>query len=349
MNIKNVMKVSSSMLVAGACAALGGKPTPRYEWQQVTLAAPFAARDGAGALVYKDRMWLIGGWSKRDKTRFPRICNNEVWSSSDGVSWALVKPNTFLDGTFDSAADWEGRHTAGYVVHDGKMWIIGGDCNQGHYQPDAWNSEDGRTWTRVTGNLPWGRRALQLVYSFKGKLWAMGGQTMPGFVKDSPEAFYNDVWCSEDGATWARVLEHAPWSVRGMSSGVVIFKDRLWILGGGTYDTPTTPTRQFYNDVWSTPDGIQWTCHTERAAWHPRQYHEVAVWDDRMWVMEGYHKDGGNRKDVWYSADGVNWTELPETPWKPRHAASLFVYKDALWMVAGNNMEPDVWKLVRRP
>jgi hypothetical protein len=64
-----------------------------------------------------------------------------------------------------------------------------------------------------------------------------------------------------------------------------------------------------------------------------------------MWVMEGWNKK--NRNDVWYSADGVNWYELPDTPWKPRHAASVFVFDNALWMVAGNNMESDVWKLER--
>ena len=58
--------------------------------------------------------------------------------------------------------------------------------------------------------------------------------------------------------------------------------------------------------------------------------------------------ESGNRNDVWYSADGVNWHEVPNTPWKPRHAASVFVHDDALWMVAGNNMESDVWKLQRR-
>ena len=132
-----------------------------------------------------------------------------------------------------------------------------------------------------------------------------------------------------------------------MSSGQVVFKDRLWIIGGGTYDTPTTPERRFYNDVWSTADGVNWTCHTQQAAFPPRQYHEVAAWDGKLWVMEGYQKAGGNRQDVWYSADGVEWTELPDTPWLPRHAASLFVFEDALWMVAGNNMFPDVWRLDR--
>ena len=72
----------------------------------------------------------------------------------------------------------------------------------------------------------------------------------------------------------------------------------------------------------------------------------MAVFDDRLWVLEGYHK--ANRNDVWHSADGVNWHEVPNTPWRPRHAASVFVHEGALWMVAGNNMESDVWKLTRK-
>jgi hypothetical protein len=67
-----------------------------------------------------------------------------------------------------------------------------------------------------------------------------------------------------------------------------------------------------------------------------------------MWVMEGYNARGGNRKDVWYSQDGINWYEVADTPWNPRHAASVFVHDGALWMVAGNNMQPDAWKLTRR-
>ena len=34
-------------------ATFAAKPVPTYRWEPVTLKAPFAARDGAGALVYK--------------------------------------------------------------------------------------------------------------------------------------------------------------------------------------------------------------------------------------------------------------------------------------------------------
>jgi hypothetical protein len=319
-----------------------------YEWKQITARAPFAPRDGAGALVMNGRLWFLGGWNPQDKKHFPRICNNEVWSSRDGVAWTLDKPNTFLDDRFDAGRDWEGRHTAGYAVLHGKMWIVGGDVNQGHYHFDVWNSADGKSWVHVNKGrpVPWGPRALHYTVAFQDRLWVMGGQTIPTFAA-ADEVFCRDIWNSADGVRWDRVAAREPyWSPRGMIGGSAVFKGRIWILGGGTYDTPRAPTRLFYNDVWSSPDGRSWQRQVELAPWQPRQYHDVAVFDERLWVLEGY--GGGNRNDVWYSVDGLNWYELPHTPWKPRHAASVFVHDGALWMVAGNNMQSDVWALRRK-
>jgi hypothetical protein len=319
-----------------------------YRWTQVATRAAFAPRDGAGALVYKGRMFLIGGWNPGDREHFPRICNNEVWSSADGSRWRLEKKNTFLDRTFDLTRDWEGRHTAGYVVYQDRLWIIGGDVNQGHYHKDVWNSADGREWALVNSGkpVPWGPRALHYTVVFQDKIWVLGGQTIPA-IAEAPEAFHRDVWTTRDGVTWRPVKPREPyWSARGMIGGTAVFRGRLWVLGGGTYDTPQVKTRNFYNDVWSSADGVAWTRHVEQAPWPPRQYHDVAVFDGRLWVLEGYSPQG-NRNDVWYSADGVNWCEVSQTPWKPRHAASVFVHDGALWMVAGNNMESDVWKLRR--
>lgn len=98
--------------------------------------------------------------------------------------------------------------------------------------------------------------------------------------------------------------------------------------------------------MWSSDDGIRWQQHIEHAPWHAREYHDVAVFDDKLWVLEGWNQQ--NRNDVWYSHDGEHWTELPGTPWKPRHASSIFVFDDSLWVVTGNNMESDVWRLRRR-
>jgi len=315
-----------------------------YKWTKITCAAEFAPRDGAGALVYKDSLRLIGGWNPNDKNNFPLICNNEVWSSADGRNWVRTKPNTFINKSFDSTKDWEGRHSAGYVVYKDKMWIVGGDCNQGHYQSGVWNSSDGRQWNLLQRTVPWAPRVLHFTVVFKDKIWIIGGQTLPQFAK-AEEKFYNDIWNSEDGVKWELVNKSAPFQPRGMIGGSAVFKGKIWILGGGTYDTPNTPTREFYNDIWSSEDGVKWELVNKSAPWDPRQYHEVAVWDNKLWVLEGYNRESGNRKDVWFSDNGKDWQELPNTPWKERHAASVFVFKSSLWMVAGNNMENDVWKL----
>ena len=333
-----------------AHAAQSASKPPEYRWTQVTAKAPFAPRDGAGAVTFRGRMYFLGGWNPGDKAHFPRICNNEVWSSTDGAERRLEKPNTFLDANFDPEKDWEGRHTAGYAVFHNRIWIVGGDVNQGHYHFDVWNSADGKTWTLANPGrpVPWGPRALLHTVVFRNRLWVLGGQTIPN-IAPAEEAIHRDIWASENGAVWERVTPREPyWSARGMIGGSAVLNGRLWILGGGTYDTPTHPTRNFYNDVWSTADGISWQRHVEAAPWAPRQYHDVAAFDGRLWVLEGY---GGNppanRNDVWHSADGVTWTEVPNTPWAPRHAASVFVHTEALWVVAGNNMESDVWKLER--
>ena len=319
-----------------------------YVWECVTPQAPFAPRDGAGALTFLDRMWLIGGWNPEDKTHFPRICSNDVWSSADGVTWHRERPNTFVTADFDAARDWEGRHTAGYAVFDGALWIVGGDDNQGHYQGDVWRSFDGRTWERMADvPAPWHPRSLHHTLVHDGYIWVLGGQTMPQFAP-APERVYRDIWRTCDGRNWEQVNPRGPcWCARGMIGGSAVLNGRMWILGGGRYDTPAHPERAFYNDVWSSADGIHWTCHTSAAPWAARQYHDVAVFDSRLWVLEG-HDGNSNRNDVWYSADGEHWTEVPDTPWAPRHAASVFVFDDALWMVAGNNMVSDVWRLRRR-
>ncbi len=197
----------------GAAGAVSAKPftiaasqeVKGYEWVNVTRKAAFAPRDGAGALTFDGKMWLLGGWNPGDKKHFPRICNNEVWSSADGAAWTLDKPNTFLDSKFDAAKDWEGRHTAGYVVHRGKMWIVGGDVNQGHYHSDVWNSADGRAWHFVNKGkpVPWGPRALHYTVAFKDKIWVIGGQTVPQF-SPGKEVFYRDVWTSPTASTGSR-------------------------------------------------------------------------------------------------------------------------------------------------
>ena len=142
--------IAGTLLNADWSPARGEEPAENladhYQWINVTPQAPFMPRDGAGALSYRGKMWLIGGWNPG---QLKLKCSNDVWSSPNGRDWTEVKPNTFLNSDFNATEDWEGRHTAGYAVFKDKMWIVGGDPLQGHYQSDIWNSENGKDWTLV--------------------------------------------------------------------------------------------------------------------------------------------------------------------------------------------------------
>lgn len=351
------MRITQIFLLAFALALSAcATHAQAYSWNLIQSNAPFAGRDGAGGLLIGEKMFMIGGWNPMDSVNFPLITNNEIWTSNDGISWTLTKPNTFDSNFVNDGSDFEGRHTAGYVVHNNKLFIIGGDANQGHYQNDVWSSCDGgKSWQRVTENAPWGDRVLHNVFSFNGKIWVMGGQTIPQFAA-APDVLYQDIWYSDNGRDWAKLDVqfdscHPLWAAgRGVIGGSVVFQGKMWLVGGGNYPTPSK-ARSFSNEVWSSSDGWHWTLNpqTSPTKFNARQYHNTVVWDNKLWVIAGYDENFVNRKDVWFSEDGENWTELPNSPFAVRHAATVIAKPDGIYLFAGNSFDKKVWKLTATP
>ena len=79
-----------------------------------------------------------------------------------------------------------------------------------------------------------------------------------GTLPQEPQRYFTDVWRSTDGCAWERVMENAPFGLRGYigSAGSCSLNGRIYLLGGGTYETPAVPHRIYNNDVWSSADGI---------------------------------------------------------------------------------------------
>jgi hypothetical protein len=296
-------------------------------WQLVTADAEWTPRDGVGSFVFNDRIWQLGGWHW-DVQTYPNV-NRQIWSTTDGLDWR-----------YDGLGPWGGTHVCGCVVFNNRMWIIGGAG-----VPDVWSSADGVQWTLALAQGPWGRRYKPYVVVHAGKIWLMGGFDLG----DGSYRPFNDVWSSPDGITWTRVLEHAPWEARGAIHGEVVFDGKIWVIGGGQYWQPTDPYESYFNDVWSSTNGVDWTLVTKHAPWPARLHHNIAVYADRLWVFAGHHgidRPGGVVRllnDVWVSTDGVNWMELRGTPWSPRHAAATYSYRGDLHFMAGFLVN-DVWK-----
>ncbi|MDX1966866.1 MAG: hypothetical protein SFV23_06830 [Planctomycetaceae bacterium] len=81
---------------------------------------------------------------------------------------------------------------------------------------------------------------------------------MSAFAK-SEEKFDRDAWTTTDGIAWPHDVPEEPcWSARGTIGGSAVMNGPIWILGGGAYDTPSTPSRKFHYDVCSSADGVHW-------------------------------------------------------------------------------------------
>lgn len=120
----------------------GGNYTPQYhakndvwsssdgvQWQCETEQAAWSARLWYSAAVYRDRMWVLGGWSNNPSKNW-----GDVWHSDNGRDWQVLKTEVC----------WKERHEHSVFVFDDKLWIAGG-----HAQPlsnEVWSLKLPADW-----------------------------------------------------------------------------------------------------------------------------------------------------------------------------------------------------------
>ena len=301
------------------------------DWVKVTDRASWQPRDSSGEVVFKDHMWLLGGWF--DSFHSPP---RDVWSSADGKDWKRVTKE----------APWRHSDLPMTLVFKDRMWLLGG-WTDGRLKThsassEVWASADGEKWEQVTRQAGWSPRLAAGAVVFKDRMWILGG-TEDYYFGDE-KSLKNDVWSSADGKEWKRETASAPWSPRAYHQAVV-HDGKIWVMGGGNY----VPKYHAVNDVWCSADGVHWEQVTKAAAWSPRLWFSAVVYRDRMWVLGGWSNNPSkNWGDVWYSRDGKEWTRLrSKVVWKERHEHSAYVFKDRIW-IAGGHAQPlssEVWSL----
>jgi hypothetical protein len=186
------------------------------DWALETPAAGWSPRISGGLVTFRDRLWILGGTENYyfgDKTSL----KNDVWSSADGKTW---KQET-------ASAPWSPRAYLQAVVHDDRIWVMGG----GNYVPeyhatnDVWCSSDGIHWDQVTESAPWSPRLWFSSVAWKEHLWVIGGWS------NEPSRNWGDVWYSRNGKDWKQLQAEKTWKERHEHSAYV-FQDRLWIAAG---------------------------------------------------------------------------------------------------------------------
>ncbi|HKW10151.1 MAG TPA: hypothetical protein VJO33_07220 [Gemmatimonadaceae bacterium] len=161
------------------------------------------------------------------------------------------------------------------------------------------------------------------------------------------------MWSSPNGIQWTRVTEHAAWSPRNVDMAVV-FKNRLWVIGGGVIDGQREINPNSKREVWSSADGVHWEKSPDRdgAAWGGAP----VVFDDQLWLI------AANRNSTFAPAllvtpDGAQWRE-EAAPWSPRGAPAVWVFDEKLFMAGGKYSvvenrtqrfvyRNDVWSMAR--
>ena len=132
----------------------------------------------------------------------------------------------------------------------------------------------------------------------------------------------------------------AGWAGRTGMMGVG-FNGKLWAMGGRDAAAST-----FYNDVYRSTDGINWTLVTAAAGWTARGYAGIVVFNSLMWIMGGQSATG-DKGDVWYSSDGVTWTQATASAWGIRRMFGITSFNSKMWVAGGQvgtaNFYNDVW------
>ena len=348
------------------------------------------ARFGSVSLVLRGAAWLLGGQG----TGYQRQFSHVFAETSNGANCLPLQPSdTCADkpggtplewvlASDESVTPWSARSFMGALPYNDRLYTIGGassECvldNQGisnciltRTLGEVWQSaavgdvavgdltlSAQISWTSVTGNAPWGTRAKMAVVVFKNKMWLIGGQSISGPSNALIIKMYNDVWASDSGSQWDTVSFEAAWQPRcGHTAAVFPHENvqHIFVIGGSDLS-------RYFNDVWRSHDGVEWTLVTAEAAFAGRWLHATVSFRNNLWVLGGHtckappstqqpetyvcsrtNKDPGSfYNDVWYSKDGAYWrASTTSARWSPRAAMSVHVFTqprlENLWVVGG--------------
>lgn len=144
-------------------------------WSEVPMGPTnFSYRKAHGMVAFNNKLWIIGGYAYI--TGVGSMATNDIWCSSDGTNWSLVRKNAAFPPRFS--------HTT--LVADNRIWVIGGTDLQNNYYNDVWVSSNGADWEKAADNPLYSPRHGHAGAVHLGNIYILGGMTENGYT--------NDVW-----------------------------------------------------------------------------------------------------------------------------------------------------------
>ena len=207
------------IFVADGKARLCSSAYPAAVWDVENLHIPERIATSP-AVCFGGKMWLVGG-SAAD----PNVCSNEIWSYEKG-SW-----------TQHDIPGWSPRMGHGCVVHDNRIWVLGGMDEGGNTRNEVWSSDMKSRWKLHYEYYKWGSRCMAAATVFGGMIWLYGG------VKEPFGDPWDDMWTSANGDNWSQystlpdVGQPLGCSLQVLKTGEDKGSERLHLLG--TFRRPT--------------------------------------------------------------------------------------------------------------
>jgi hypothetical protein len=239
---------------------------------------------------------------------------NDVWRSTDGIHWEQMTPK----------APWAGRAGLSAAVLGGDVFVFAGSVNddssitqgppQREYFNDVWrSSDDGRTWTQMTGAAPWSKRAGAATVVKDEHMYLLGGEV--GFLclptSERCPPYFNDVWRSRDGATWEQVTPAAGWSPRPGHKCEVL-QGKIICFGG--FGLPVNPT-----DAWWSGSGRRWQ-KLEGNSWNASSTDEAKYDFDSAVIRDGHGRPAiytfGGDRETFAFGDPTNYLRVDNDVWR---------------------------------
>lgn len=261
--------------------------------------------EGARLVTFKERLYVLGGARTKGADKYGN--ESEMENGWTGPSPSLNEWRSYstADGmTFECDTvgmtyySMGGQPTPSFLLActgmsvaelNGKLYM------KSVYKPvfGTWQSgqvyaftEDGKDWTGITpmsieDSKPIAGILCDAFFSFKGKLWTVGGFT--NFMDASNMT--NAVYSSPDGENWTKEADLPEGMTNMFGMKAVAGEDVVYLFGG---ETCTAEGNDFAaQQIWRSADGVNWEAVAVPSNFTPRRNARGVLQGRTAWLFGG--------------------------------------------------------------
>lgn len=238
----------------------------------------------------------------------------------------------------NSNASFSIRENVSMVTTTAKIYAISGGLIGGG-TAEVWVSSDGVDWGAETLSAEFGTMLEQVIF-FNNVFYAYPYKTST-----------DNIWASSDGILWTLATDSRAFKNRTDFSLCVV-GDVVYLFGGFRGSEEPASYHGQHNDVWSSTDGVNWTCILSDAT-NPRDPTRPTqrVWDNmikynnKLWLFGGVDVyDAIYYNDVWNSVSGTVWVDVNDNaPFAAGGENGIFIFNNNICVYDHANTDGHVW------